>query len=280
MQITLVHNPTAGDEDHSRIELTSIITAAGHQLTYRSAKKRFASALREAELVVVAGGDGTVAKVARALLDTGIPLTILPLGTANNIAKSFGIGGSVESLVRGWTGGKLARYVQPSLCAPWGKARCFESAGFGAFARLLAVDPPNPEEGMKVFRRIAARGGAEDWEVIADGKDISGKYVLFEAMNIRTIGPNLDFAPLADPSDDVLDLVTITDDQRDLLLQHLDAGLQGSTVELPIRRVRSMRLRCEGEPFHVDDVLWPKNTRAGWVDVDFAGDAVKILVPR
>lgn len=276
MRITLVHNPAAGDEDHSRIELTRIIRAAGHQLTYRSAKKRFASALREAELVAVAGGDGTVAKVARALLDTGIPLTILPLGTANNIARSFGIGGSVESLVSGWTGGKLVRYVPASLRAPWGKARCFESAGFGAFARLLAVDPPNPEEGLKVFRRIAAHGGAEHWEVIAEGKDISGEYVLFEAMNICTIGPNLELARRADPSDQVLDVVMVRNDQREMLLKHL----ADHTAELPTLRVRRLRVKCEGQPFHVDDELWPEKPRTGWIEIDFAGDAVKILVPR
>jgi diacylglycerol kinase family enzyme len=40
-----------------------------------------------AELIVAAGGDGTVRGCAEALADTGVPLGIVPLGTANLLAR-------------------------------------------------------------------------------------------------------------------------------------------------------------------------------------------------
>jgi len=43
------------------------------------------------DLVVVAGGDGTISAVAQGLLGTQTPLGILPVGTFNNIARSLGI---------------------------------------------------------------------------------------------------------------------------------------------------------------------------------------------
>jgi diacylglycerol kinase (ATP) len=43
------------------------------------------------DLVVVAGGDGTVSAVAQGLFGTETPLGILPVGTFNNIARSLGI---------------------------------------------------------------------------------------------------------------------------------------------------------------------------------------------
>src|ERR1700737_1021536 len=41
--------------------------------------------------VIVAGGDGSVKLVAEALLQTTIPLGILPAGSANGLAKELGI---------------------------------------------------------------------------------------------------------------------------------------------------------------------------------------------
>lgn len=45
----------------------------------------------EADLVIVCGGDGTVASAARGVLETGLPMGILPLGTANDLARTLGL---------------------------------------------------------------------------------------------------------------------------------------------------------------------------------------------
>lgn len=46
---------------------------------------------REVDLVVVGGGDGTLNAAAPALRETGLPLGILPLGTANDLARTLEI---------------------------------------------------------------------------------------------------------------------------------------------------------------------------------------------
>lgn len=43
------------------------------------------------DLVVLGGGDGTLNTAASGLLDTGLPLGVLPLGTANDFARTVGI---------------------------------------------------------------------------------------------------------------------------------------------------------------------------------------------
>jgi YegS/Rv2252/BmrU family lipid kinase len=52
-----------------------------------------------AELVIAAGGDGTVSGVAGQLLDTGVPLGVIPLGTSNSFAAALGIPGEWQGAV-------------------------------------------------------------------------------------------------------------------------------------------------------------------------------------
>lgn len=49
----------------------------------------------EIDLVIVGGGDGTLNAVVDALVDTQLPLGILPLGTANDLARTLGIPNSL-----------------------------------------------------------------------------------------------------------------------------------------------------------------------------------------
>lgn len=57
------------------------------------------------DLVVLGGGDGTLNSAAPALVDTGLPFGILPLGTANDLARTLGIPADLraaaEVIVRG-----------------------------------------------------------------------------------------------------------------------------------------------------------------------------------
>lgn len=70
------------------------------------------------DMVIVGGGDGTLNAAVQGLVDTDLPLGILPLGTANDLARTLGIptsvpeacqiiaGGQLRSIDAGWVNGK------------------------------------------------------------------------------------------------------------------------------------------------------------------------------
>ena len=45
----------------------------------------------EVDFVILGGGDGTMNAAAEALVETGLPLAIVPLGTANDLARALGL---------------------------------------------------------------------------------------------------------------------------------------------------------------------------------------------
>jgi len=59
-----------------------------------------------ASLVFAAGGDGTVRACAQALAGTGVPLAIVPLGTANLTARALGVPGRAGPAVEAGFGGR------------------------------------------------------------------------------------------------------------------------------------------------------------------------------
>lgn len=76
-QVIANHDPTVEViETHSEDESASLARDA---------------VARGVQIVVAAGGDGTVGCIARELLDTGTTLGILPLGSVMNIARMLGI---------------------------------------------------------------------------------------------------------------------------------------------------------------------------------------------
>ena len=98
-QAALVYNPVKVDEKRLRALLRDQSKLAGwaHPAFYPTTiedagQGATAQALaRDVDVVLVAGGDGTVRAVAEAISGTGVPLAILPSGTGNLLARNIGL---------------------------------------------------------------------------------------------------------------------------------------------------------------------------------------------
>ena len=272
MRIALVHNPTAGDGQDVD-DVVTLLTDAGHEVRHRSSKGDWQRLLQDpGDLVVAAGGDGTVRKVALAAADRDLQFAALPIGTANNIAKTLGLVGDAGALVASWSEGD-ARPIDIGEVKASGDTRRFVEGVGGGWAAELLSRAAEVEDDFRLLGRETDRGlhmlgdllrdtGAARWEIVADGRDVSGDCLGVEILNIRFVGPNVPLAPDADPSDGLLDLVLVTDADRDGIADYLDQRLHlASGVMPPLQtvRARDVRLRVPAEVrLHVDDEEWPE----------------------
>src|SRR5215831_816820 len=300
-RVTLIYNPKAGERNATTGEdLSDLLHAAGYDVTRHSSKEdHLAKFLEEApDLVAIAGGDGTVAKVAKITMGRGIPLALLPIGTANNISQTLGVATlPLDRQIAAWPRWRTTRLDIGLARGPWGSRYFLESVGIG----LLAHGIPRADSSamldhidgarrkLAYVRKMLSEGLEETGEVgchaTLDDEDISGDYLLLEAMNIRSIGPNLGLAPDADPGDGLLDVVAVSRDHAAELRRYFSNGTARARrlPDLPRFRGRELRMQWSDFYLHFDDDIWPEvrptPSNARTIDIKLEDDAVEFLVP-
>jgi diacylglycerol kinase (ATP) len=304
IKITLIDNPAAGDDSRpSGDQIIRLIRAAGHKVNYQSSKeKKWKKALKKrCDLVAVAGGDGTVGKVARCLIGSRTPMAVLPMGTANNIASMLGLTGRpLEDLIKGWKTARCVNFDAGVAKGPWGSECFIEGVGVGLFAETICrldggkipdlAHSDDPKKVMRtalnILRNQLKNYPSKDMTVRLDGADISGDYVLLEALNIRYIGPNLDLVPRADINDGLLDVVLVTKRERAKLSKYLSDRIKrkNSRANLTVRRGRHLQIELKNSPIHIDDISWPKDEdrtplRSHAIDIKIEPGALVFLTP-
>ena len=271
MRVLLIHNPKAGDRKHGKKQLMASLTRCGHQAFYQSIKKRgWEKAFKKPmDLVIAAGGDGTVHQTAWQLIETGIPLAILPLGTANNLARSLGFTESVDEILQSLHCGKSQPF-DVGMARSGSQANYFlEAAGGALFADYFLAAEANetkgasPEEELKahlsLLRQLALDYRARPWKMSIDGKDISGRYILWGVMNIRSAGPALHLAPKAKTNDGRLDFVAVHEHDRKVFIKQVDAHLAERKERVPLtpRKFREFKITSPSGAMHLDGEVWP-----------------------
>jgi diacylglycerol kinase family enzyme len=285
MRATVLHNPGAGDGNLSADELQAALRQAGFAPSYHALPEGdLEQALRaSADLVVVAGGDGTVARILKELPNRGVPVGILPLGTANNIARSLGIEGAARDLVAGWQDAERRRMQVGAARGPWGARRFVEGVGFGALADAAAKADALPKvasdrkrHSRDNLRRVLAEADPIELRVTLDDRDVPAPLLLAEALNIGFVGPSILLAPHADPCDGRLDLVGVTPAQRAGMLAWLDEQPDGPPPATLLQGCR-VRVAWRGAALHLDDEF--PEVEEGECELELEPEPLTVLVP-
>ena len=305
MRVTLIHNPEAGSDDQpSGDELVRLVREAGHSVRYQSSKHAdWQQSLDEpTDLIAIAGGDGVVGLVTERLVGKHVPLTILPMGTANNIAAAFDLKKRpLDQLIAGWTSASRRKFDVGAANGPWGSAFFIEGVGIGAFTDTMSrldarsnADLAHHEDTDKKIQtvlqilKIRLEGcKAIRLKMALDGRDLSGDYFLLEAMNIRSIGPNLCLAPDADSGDGLLDIVLVSDHERETLTRYLTELIAGKKLlpDVTVHRGRHLHIECDELRVHIDDDVWPSHGEHPpyspmIIEISLHSESLEIVVPE
>jgi diacylglycerol kinase family enzyme len=271
-----------------------MLTQAGFQVRYGSTKKDWRKVLsRPADLAVAAGGDGTAAKVLKASAGRGVPVALLPIGTANNVGRSLGIAGRhLREMAAGWQSGSRRPFdIGVVRFGDGDKALFVEACGGGPFATAVkrgkeAVEHGSPFAGNEIDRALSfirgllATAPVQHWRVVIDGRDHSGDYIGVEVMNIRFAGPGVPMAPEADSADGLLDVVFMRDTDRPQLIDYVDRRLAHDEIDLPrldVVRGAAIRLEPPSGVLRVDDGL--EDDVQGPAEISIRPGAVTVLLP-
>lgn len=284
-RLAIIFNPTAGMR--ARARLTPVLRrleAAGAKVDLRATGcrgdgERIAAGIgrQDADVLVVAGGDGTLNEVLNGLTAESPPLGVIPLGTANVFAAEIGLGTSArdvaETLLHGqaWplrpgrVNGRrflmmagagfdadVVQGVHPGLKRLLGKG----AYAFQIMKEFAILDPP------RLTCRVEAQSVDVAACILAKGKHYAGRFVL---------------APHADIARSDFEAVLFRRGRRRDVLRYLLALPFGRLWRVPgveLRRVTMLEITGPaGLPVHADgDIV----TRLP-VTVDMAPETFYVL---
>lgn len=273
----IIHNPSAGDAVHEEQALKELVDNAGYKVNYVSTDdvgwENFTD--NDPDVIFLAGGDGTVNKVANVLLQQGpvknsIPIHLIPLGTANNIATTL------EIPKQTWkqkidTDLKTTKFDVGLIKGLPEHTFFLESIGFGIFPELISKMEENSIENettsdklrrtLKVLLKIVQDFHPDKANLEINGIKIKGRFLMVELMNIKYIGPNLKLAPNVLPGDEYFNLVMIPEENRDKLAEYVSAIIEKKTELIDLQQfvktllVQKVKMKWKGNKIHVDDAL-------------------------
>jgi diacylglycerol kinase (ATP) len=179
-RILIAYNPAAGLGHPALLEKAAAqLRETGFEVTIQATQRagdaaRIAASAADGsyDLVVAAGGDGTINEVINGLAGCPVPFTVFPMGTANVLAAELGITAAAKNFVRLIKQGKVA---MASLGEINGRRfMLMASIGFDAHVVSAVTDSEKKLLGKTayVYRacRQLANFDAPDYELIIDGR--------------------------------------------------------------------------------------------------------------
>lgn len=246
MRITLIVNPVAGRRRGLRAaaQALPVLSGAGfevdvHHTTGPGDAERLAreAAADRPDAVVVCGGDGSLSQAVRGLLDTGVPVGLIPAGTGNDFARAVGISREPRLAAAQLVGGRPAPV--DLLETECGGVVALNVMGVGFDARVcerinrrrrivsgkLAYLPAVARE-LIAYRPIEVRLRVDDrhWE---------GRILLLAVANAKSYGAGMMISPLSRIDDGLLDVVVVQALSRVEFIRSFPRVFRGTHLDHP-----------------------------------------------
>ncbi|MCA9973914.1 MAG: diacylglycerol kinase family lipid kinase [Anaerolineales bacterium] len=273
----MILNPEANQGRGRRFEAPIRAAAARHgELTLRltqAAGEAEVLARQAAEegydVVVAAGGDGTVHEVVNGLYtaQAAAALGVIPIGSGNDFAYANGIAAEVETAVARLFGGRARTVDLGRIEDGRGRTRVFDNNfGLGFDARVVVeTQKVTRVHGFMMYLTAVLRTLLYYYDrprivVEFDGEAVA-QAVLFLAMGIGPRGGGgFLLVPDARADDDLIDSCTVNPIGRLQMLWMIPKTLKGTHVTSPHVTMRRSRRICiemtEPAPIHIDGEIF------------------------
>lgn len=254
MIIALFANPDSGRGSAPRVEHD--LRTLGAEVRLADTVDALRAAATGADRLAVAGGDGSVAPAAAIAAELGIPLAVMPCGTANDFVRALELPDDVEEACRLAVLGERLRTLE--LCYMDG--RPFVNVANGGLAAAAARHSVPLK---RALGPVAYLGGAAWAGLLERPRRVSvhcdGRLVFEGAVWQVTVassgafGGGSDIGP-ADSTDGLLDVAVIPAGPRIRLVQRAWGMRSGRiTDQRDVRHERGSTVRVEGKlDYNVD----------------------------
>jgi YegS/Rv2252/BmrU family lipid kinase len=276
----LIYNPTAGPRDVHRAlkRVRSYLRRRGWSVKLQTTEKAgdaisLARAAVQAgcDVAIAAGGDGTIGEVVNGLVGSQTALGLLPVGTANVLAKQLGISAHalthplhLRETVAGMVQGTIRPVDVGQIVGQAGDRYFLCWAGVGLDAQVTTRMEPRSRLTKRLGAlpyAIAAVMVARDFRgvktrISLDGDVVHSRTLLILASNIRQYGGVFNIARDARMDDGLLDVFVFKGLGFSYTMRHLLKVATQRHFQDPqvvYRQTRRVEVQTEWEvPVHVD----------------------------
>ncbi len=203
-----------------------------------------------ANIVVAAGGDGTIGEIVNALVGTEVALGVIPMGTGNDFARSLGIGTDVDRAIY-----NLLEGVPMAIDVGKTQGRYFVNVagcGFDAVVAERVNHGGRSLHGTSAYVAAVLQAlisyRATQIRLTLDNEVIETKAMLCSIANARYYGGGMRIAPDAMLTDGLFDICLLEAVGKIEFLRTFHKVFKGKHITHPaVRMLRSKYVKVESD---------------------------------
>lgn len=294
-RLAVIINPLAGKGrgSHAGLETERVLRGARAEVTVLAgsspgqARALALQAVQEhPDGVVVVGGDGTLTGIVDVLADANIPVTLVPAGTGNDLARALGIprGDTRRAAAAALHG--TPRRIDLGTVASQGETRSFltvAALGFDAKVSERTNVLRHPSGRLRYYLALVielVRLRPTDLHVRIDGgAEVRMPGTLLAVGNTASYGGGMPICAGAEPDDGLLDVIHVVPLGRLRLLRLFPLLLRGTHLDRSeVTHSRATRVQASAP----DLVVYADGERvgAGECTIGIRPGAVTMMIPK